>query len=154
MDAYHFGDDAAKARALAALQKLQIFQGLSNQERERILEICNGYVFFEEEMIFREGDPSNDMFVVLAGSVDIFVAGAGKIGTLKGNEILGEMGMICRISRTATAIARVRSGVLRIGQEDFDALLDREPRIGLTVLRNIVGFLTERLVRSNEGRPI
>lgn len=154
MDAYHFGDEGARARALAALQKLEIFHGLSIEEREKVLEICNGYLFFEDELIFREGDPSQDMFVLLNGAVDITVSGSGKIGTLRANEILGEMGMIGQIPRTATAIVRERAGVLRIGKTEFDALLDREPRIGLTVLRTIVGTLTKRLVRSNEGRGI
>lgn len=154
MDAYHFGDEAARARALSALQKLQIFRGLSDEERGKILEICNGYLFFEDEIIFTEGDPSHDLFVLLTGAVDIVASGTGRIGTLRADEILGEMGMICQIPRTATAVVRERAGVLRIGKKEFDALLDREPRLGVTVLRTIVEFLTKRLVRSNEERGV
>lgn len=152
MDLSQFRDEEAKARALTALKKLQLFQGLSPEGQEKVLELCNSYLFFENEVIFREGDPSEEMFVVLGGAVEILVEGTGKIGTLRGNQILGEMGMLCRIARTATAVARERSGVLRIGRKDFDALLDRDPKLGLVILRNVVGFLTERLVRSNEGR--
>lgn len=144
--------EAAKEGVLRVLTKLQIFRGLSDQEQEKVLEICHSHLFVDREVIFREGEASQELFVVLRGAIDILVEGARRVCTLKGNEILGEMGVFCHIPRTATAVARERSAVLRISRNDLECLVEREPKLGVVIQRNVIRFLTERLISSNEGR--
>ena len=77
--------------------------------------------------LFNQGDPSDALYVVLAGRVRISVAdstGREKVLAFSGvGELVGEMGLLSGQPRSATATASSEVKVLQLGKADFDALL-------------------------------
>jgi CRP-like cAMP-binding protein len=60
------------------------------------------------ETLFRQGDPGDAAYVILAGKADIFAdspTGEIKVAELDYNSIVGEIAILCDISRTATVKA-------------------------------------------------
>ena len=51
------------------LRNLPIFGGLSDDELERVSELCEQKTYDSGEYIFREGEPGNRLFIVLDGEV-------------------------------------------------------------------------------------
>jgi CRP/FNR family cyclic AMP-dependent transcriptional regulator len=143
----------SRSRAIRALEKLAIFHSISNEECAELLSICHGVSFDSDQVVFREGDASFNLFVLISGRVEIHINEVGLLGTIHPGEPFGEMGMICQIPRTATAVAMEPSVALRIDKEEFDIFLGRFPRIGYLLMKNFVETLSQRLLRSRPKHP-
>lgn len=101
------------------------------------------------ESIFREGDRSSTAFVIVSGQVELYKNspnGSIRLCLLSPGEIFGEMGIIDKSARSATAQA-VGTVVLDVIERDgFLASLSEQPEVALTV----IGNLAERLRNTNE----
>ena len=64
--------------------------------------------FAEGQVLFREGDPSDSVFRVLSGAVEVFREIDGEpilLGTVGAGQFIGEMGVVENRSRSATVRA-------------------------------------------------
>ena len=132
-----------------SLSKIPLFYGLSDEELEAVLGICNPATYADNEIIFNEGDPSHSMYIILSGEVDITSFKAGLIYTLRSCDIFGEIGLITQKTRSANAIAQSNCKLLRIDHIDFNFLLGKQPRISAIMMKNISSNLANHLVRMN-----
>ena len=109
--------------------------------------------YTDGEIIFREGDASSSAFVISSGQVELLknaskgtVAGMVRLAILSAGEIIGEMGIVDKSARSATARAVGQVTLSVIEREGFLASLKERPDVALTV----IGNLAERLRNSNE----
>ncbi len=82
------------------------------------------------ELIFKEGDLSNEAYRLLSGSVEISIAVDGRkvvLAQLAPGDIFGEMAMIDEHPRSATAMALVDAEVEVMTPEDFNACIIQDP---------------------------
>jgi CRP/FNR family transcriptional regulator, cyclic AMP receptor protein len=96
------------------------------------------------EVIFREGDPATELFVVKSGTVAIRL-GNRLLGTLPERSIFGEMALIDPGPRSATAVAATDAAIVPVGEKQFLFLVSRTPHFALNVMR----VLVRRLRTSN-----
>ena len=92
--------------------------------------------------IFHTGDESDYMYAVLEGQVDIVVNGR-VVETVVSGGIFGEMALIEKDQRTATAIARTDATVVAVDERRFLFLIQQTPNFALHVMR----VLSDRLRR-------
>ena len=103
------------------------------------------------EVIFREGEPGDRMYVVLEGRVMIskFIPGAGEeaLAFLERGDYFGEMALIERQPRSADAKAHDAGGavVLSIPQDVVDGLLDIRKVSAVGLLRILCRLVSKRL---------
>jgi len=133
----------------AILQKLPVFAGLSPAEFGYIQKICLPARIGDGETLFVEGDSSPCMYVLLSGEIQLRTHSQGQIHSFNPGELFGEIGLITQKSRTATAIACAPSILLQINNDAFQKLLSQEPRIGFTIMRNIITNLANHIDRLN-----
>ena len=95
-------------------------------------------------VIFREGDPAQELFVVKSGTVEIRL-GNRVLDTLSERSIFGEMALIDASARSASAVAATDAAVVPIGEKQFLFLVSRTPYFALNVMR----VLVRRLRTSN-----
>lgn len=95
--------------------------------------------------IFREGDPGTTMFVVEEGEVELTYGSGGSVRVGPG-ESFGEMALIDRRPRSATATAASDVKLYSITQGLFLVLIQETPYFALEVMQS----LTERVRRANE----
>ena len=98
--------------------------------------------FKTDEMIFRQGDPSDCMYRIREGKVGIFVdygeAGHTKITELSAGQFLGEMGLLDKVPRSATAISLCEDTVLQvINEENFTRSFTADPEDLLFLLQQM-----------------
>jgi CRP/FNR family transcriptional regulator, cyclic AMP receptor protein len=96
------------------------------------------------EVIFREGDPAKELFIVKTGKVDIQL-GNRLLDTLPELSIFGEMALIDPAPRSATAVASTDAILVPVDEKQFLFLVSRTPHFALNVMR----VLTRRLRTSN-----
>jgi CRP-like cAMP-binding protein len=88
------------------------------------------------EIIFKEGDPGAEFFVVQSGKVDIQL-GNRLLGTLGDHDIFGEMALIDAAPRSATAVAKTDVKLVPVGEKQFLFLVSRTPHFALNVMRTL-----------------
>jgi sigma-B regulation protein RsbU (phosphoserine phosphatase) len=102
------------------------------------------------DTIMQQGRMSTFADVILDGEVDVFVdtpAGQVRVATVGRHQIVGEVGAIAAMPRTATVIARTALSVLRIRRGSLINLTRDHPAIAAV----IVGELGRRLYGMNRS---
>jgi CRP-like cAMP-binding protein/tetratricopeptide (TPR) repeat protein len=101
-------------------------------------------IFADGEIIFREGAPGDNVYVLKSGRIDLYKEsprGPVLLSTLKIGDQFGEMAAIDRGARSATAIAIGEAAVDVIPREQFLKNLKADGELALRVIKD----LTERL---------
>jgi CRP-like cAMP-binding protein len=96
--------------------------------------------FAPSEVIFREGDKGDKMYLVRSGEVEIELNGK-VIETLAQGDIFGEMALIDGSPRVATARAKTPCEVAAITEKGFIFLVDEMPYFAIFVMRTLADRL-------------
>lgn len=105
--------------------------------------------FAAGEVMFEEGDGSDSVYVITKGEVDVLVGPPGapaRVGSLGARELVGEMGVIMSVPRTATIRASQPVEALRIEADLFLRLVLGNPSASLSVMRG----LSDKLYRTTK----
>ena len=86
------------------------------------------------EVIFKQGDPAEELFVIQSGKVEIRL-GNRLLDTLSDNGIFGEMALIDASPRSATVVAVTDVKLVPVGEKQFLFLVSRTPYFALKVMR-------------------
>lgn len=146
----HFRSRSVLPRIAEAVGGIALFGGLDEEQTSRLAGVCGVATFEPGEVVFREGQPGNQMHVVLQGEVAITVPGsASPVGVVRTGECVGEMSLLTAAthSATATALTRVETAVL--AHQDLAELIRLRPDIGLQIYRNLAIGTGEKLKRLN-----
>ena len=113
------GEQAAEFRVdLASKRKLFQEQKLSSMEINFLTTLSKERKIGANQVIFREGDDGNEMFVVLEGRIMIskFIPGAGEeaLAFLERGDYFGEMALIDKETRSADAKAHEGGAVVLV----------------------------------------
>ena len=108
------------------------------------------YIIWEAgEVIYRAGDPSNEAFLIMEGSVQIFTSEGLLLNRIGTNEILGETSLLLNVSRTVTAIAALTGAkATRIPTQYFEDIAARD-RVTGALIRKSQYRLIDSNTRSN-----
>jgi CRP-like cAMP-binding protein len=139
----------ARAKAVKILKKIPVFNGLLEDEYFRVLSMCSSKAIKKGEVIFNEGDDGDSTYILLSGGIDIIVEGKGIVHSMQGGEILGEIGLVTKSSRTASAVANTDSVMLQLYAEILHEVVKKRPRIGYIIMLNIAKILADRLKATN-----
>lgn len=132
------------------LERVDIFRSLALEELSHIAEITTVEEFGENEILFRQGDPGGSAYIVVSGSVELFLEdrdrGPRSLVVLKEGASFGEMALLDGQPRSASARLIMDSLLARIEREDFYRLLTMYPSLSLA----IIAHLSRRLRDTNE----
>ena len=90
-------------------------QPLTDGEREALAGDLADFPFVTDDVIARQGEPADSLFILARGRVAIVddsTGARGKLATLEAPAYFGEMGLLTGQARGATVIARGRSALL------------------------------------------
>lgn len=145
------GQVAARAKAVKILKKMPVLSGLQDKEYQTVLAMCSSTVVKKGETLFKQGDDGSSMFILLSGEIDINVRGVGTVHVMKAGEILGEIGLVKSIARTAGAVTKQDCVLLELYSEILHEVVKKQPRIGYIIMRNVARILADRLDQSNKA---
>ncbi|RJR36482.1 MAG: PAS domain S-box protein [Desulfobacteraceae bacterium] len=99
--------------------------------------------FKEGEILFLEGDDSQDLFILVSGSVD-FLKGSKKISEVEEpGAVFGEISFLLGGKRTASAKATDQVKALCIPKEKITSFLTEFPEVGNRITRHLAHRLDE-----------
>ena len=108
-----------------------------------------GRAYHDGEVIFREGEKGEMMYVIQSGQVRITredPSGELTLGILESGEIFGEMALFDRLPRSATAIAAAEARILSVDRKKLFPTISRDP----TLLFKILETMSQRIRRLDD----
>ena len=130
------------------LADVALFSLLDDAERAALAERLELVRFTAGQQIFAEGEPGASLYVVLDGSVDIFMRTTiGERVVLESatrGDFFGELSLLDEGPRTATALATTAVEALMLDREGLAAFLELRPAAALDLLA-----ATARRLREN-----
>jgi CRP-like cAMP-binding protein len=121
------------------LQRSPLFRGLTPPALERIAELAGQRSYRAGEIVFSQGDPGDALYAVVTGKIRISAGAAdGReifLNIMEPGDTFGEIALLDGGTRTASATAIIPSELVSIRREHFLALLEREGRVALELLR-------------------
>ncbi len=137
---------------IRTLRRVDLFGGLVMEDLAEISRIAHPESFREGTLVFGQGDPGVALYVIIAGSVELFLdqkTGPIPLAELRPHAYFGEMALLDDKPRSASARAKEILKVLRIGKEEFRDLLKEHSELGLDLLR----LLSLRIRKFQAGKP-
>jgi hypothetical protein len=132
------------------LRDLAIFKGLGDGELHKLGRLFTQKLFKACESIFDRNDAGDEAYVIMRGKVDIFLDEKSQpIASFNQGQVFGELAFLDGSPRGAKAIAAQPSILLIIKRSEFFELTQREPHLGLAVMKNIALELGNRLRQMN-----
>lgn len=148
------------------LSVYRFFHELTGEELAPFRAAAQVKQFSAGDVIFREGDEGDSIYLLLEGKVEINQAltlqlnrGSGdnrekSILTLSASlhPGFGELALLGTASRrTATVRAMEGSKMAVIGREDFFRICEGRPELGYKVMKNIAGLVADHLIKANQN---
>ena len=131
------------------IERVTVFRNLNITEARYLLKLCHPKAYRQNELIYRAGEPSTEMLILLQGKLKV-VGGSGTVlGEILPGTTIGEMGVLTGCPRSATIIALEKSAGFVIEKSPLERLLLSDQDIRVKVLENIVRILCERLIGAN-----
>ena len=142
-------EETAEAQSrMEALRKIPLFRHLTYKEQTAVLSIATTRTFPGGREIVVEGQPGEELFVVIRGRVSIEKNGV-EIAELRAGGHFGEMGLIDNAPRSATVRASEPTRVMVIARSDLMNLMKRESILAVKMLWSFVQVLSDRLRATN-----
>jgi serine/threonine protein phosphatase PrpC len=118
---------------MEALKKIPLFRHLTYKEQTAVLSTASTRTFPAGREIVTEGQPGEELFVVIRGRVSVEKAGVA-IAELRAGGHFGEMGLIDNAPRSATVRAIEPTRVMVIARGDLMTLMKRESILAVKLL--------------------
>ncbi|MBW2267239.1 MAG: cyclic nucleotide-binding domain-containing protein [Deltaproteobacteria bacterium] len=130
---------------LLALKQIDLFANLSFEQVDAILQASDNADYLPGEIIIREGERGDTLYLLLEGSVDI-ILGYGTSREQRRDPItaigyFGEMAILTDEARTATVVARDHCHLLTLDGAAFRELVRQVPEISFEIFRVLTRFL-------------
>jgi CRP-like cAMP-binding protein len=136
------------------LRRCALFESLSADQLAKVAEIAVRRDVAAGDVLFREGSPGDEMFVVVTGTMriskDIPGAGEEALTLLGPGTYFGEMAAIDDAPRSADAVAHTACALLAIRRDDLDRLMFLDKDLAYALLWAFVRTLSSRLRETSE----
>ncbi len=142
-----------KVSATELLTGAGLFPGLTVADLEPLEGAVERCQVGAGEAVFKEGDPSEDIFIVESGLVAISREtpfGSQPLAHVEPGSVFGEMNFIDGCSRSADAIADRESRLLRVKHGALQDVFEAEPRLARAFLREFWRGLSDKVREANE----
>ncbi|HKN01145.1 MAG TPA: patatin-like phospholipase family protein [Candidatus Binataceae bacterium] len=149
----HLETSGAQLEPVASLIKklaaLPLLEGVEHHLLEAIATQCDWFSLPGGQLLFRQGDKDDSLYVVLSGRLGAFLRNDEDkevlIRQMPAGETVGEMAVLSGDPRSATVLALRDTELVRLSKPAFDRLIDEHPRS--------LRFITDLLVRRLKEPP-
>lgn len=131
------------------LKHVGLFGAVSDEMLQFLANKLTVLVTKSGDVVFREGDPARDLFVVMSGEMEVQKRSHSgvdaRVALLGPGDWFGEMSILDVQPRSATVRVLAPSRLLRIGAADLDALYRHDTKAYAIIVLNIARELSRRL---------
>jgi CRP-like cAMP-binding protein len=113
---------------IALLKGVPLFANLSTDELEAVAAAAEESSVPDGTTLLSQATPGREVIVLLDGGATVERDG-NTIGSIGPGEVVGEIGVVTRMSRTATVTTTMPSHLLVIGADAFRSLMESIPAL-------------------------
>ena len=144
----------AEPAILSVLRTVSLFRQIDEEALRDLARKSTMSELLEHEVLFTEGDPADEILLVMSGSIRLTCdVGAGPeivVGYVGAGDILGEMSIIDPAPRSASARAAEAAVVLHFPSATFNEFLADGHPVARALIVGIRHMMTERIRILNE----
>jgi len=145
---------SSPAETLAFLREVRLFKGIAEPELTTLAQTLRERPLKRGQVLVREGEAGEEMFVVLRGSMVISKAVTGRVeqvlARIGPGDFFGEMSLFDRSPRSATVQADADATLLVLDREALRRLTEQSPRAAAAFFQALVQVFIERLRASGD----
>ncbi len=138
----------------AFLQGIGIFSLLENEEIDTVAEHLTPRVLEKGEVLFREGDTGDNLYIVKEGVISIGIrlpdGSDHEIAQFTPGDFFGEMSIFDNAPRSATCTAVRRTSLYSLSKTSFADIIERHPQTALSLMYRMLNVTTQRLRNTSE----
>ncbi len=142
-------DSNAAMASLTTIEKMMlirqvpIFADLGPDDLEELATVVEERRIDQGQELFREGDPGDAVYLIVKGSVVVFMGGTGDrpervLSELGAGACIGEMAVLDASPRSATVRALERTRTLRVPGEGFKRVMSERPEMSQAIVAELV----------------
>jgi CRP-like cAMP-binding protein len=137
--------------AAGALASTPLFAGLSQEALEKLVQQLTLVHLGHGEVLFREGDPGDALYVIVEGEVAVLAEGPPRVemARLGAGSFIGEVALMTDQPRSATVQAIADAELLRIDRKTLSNVLSTHGEVLAAVLRFVRDRLVDRWTRTS-----
>ncbi|MEG4346823.1 mechanosensitive ion channel [Microcoleus sp. A003_D6] len=137
------------------LREVEYFENLTDLELRQLIEVGYRQRLQPQEILFHENDPGDAFYMILSGSVEVFVEAIDKhLNNLGTGQFFGELSLMLGIPRTASVRALEETILFAINKEGFQKVLTERPDLYEHIIQQIVKHKEELSERQKELRKM
>jgi type IV pilus assembly protein PilB len=146
---------ASEDELVEFLGEVPLFRRVREDLRRAIVQRLEPRFFNVDEVVFREGEPGDAMYVIRQGTVSVLtsepeVGLTFEIARLRSGQVFGEMAVIDGAARSATVKAIEPTHCLFLGRETFLRIVEKLPEVAIAIAE----MLAERVRQLNDERGV
>lgn len=135
------------ARKLEALEQTDLFSGLNRKQLRLLAFGARWYKATKGEFVFhKDDDPTDGAYMIIDGEADLLLPQSGDadtvIATVGPGNLVGELGLIRNVPRTLDMRATTDLTCLRIGAEEFLAVVENDASTAFKLLQVVAGYVS------------
>ncbi|MBT5920202.1 MAG: Crp/Fnr family transcriptional regulator [Alphaproteobacteria bacterium] len=131
------------------LRQIPLFAKIEPSKLKLLAFTSERLKFKADEELFHQGDIGDSAYIVIGGQADVILStdrGEVVVSTVKRNDIVGEVAILCDVPRTASVKAKEDLEVLKISKDLFFRMISEFPQMSVEIMRE----LAARLDRTND----
>ncbi len=141
------GARADLARKLRALETTPLFSGLNRKQLRLLAFGARWYQAPKGEVIFLKGDqPRDGAYMVIEGEAGLYLPkddeADERIAKVGPGTLVGELGLIRKVPRALSMVAETELTCLRIGEEEFLAVVENDAATAFKLLQVVAGYVS------------
>jgi small-conductance mechanosensitive channel len=137
---------------IAILRRTEILRSLGEAEILRLAERVRVKVYGTGEVVVRQEDEGDSLFIVRRGMLDVLIDGT-RVGTLREGEVFGEMSLLTGERRKATVAATSEVHLIEISKDDIDPVIRSNPDL-LEKLSAILARREEAITEHRKSKEL
>jgi len=117
---------------LAAITNSHLFKSLDEQGRKRLLDTATTVSFDTGQVVVREGDPGEALYIIKSGAVQVATTRDAQqvpLARLGRGACFGEVALLSGAPRTATVVAVEHATLLCFHRQAIEDLLNTYPKV-------------------------
>ena len=136
------------------LRQIPLFAKIEPSKLKLLAFTSERLKFRADDELFRQGDVGDSAYIVIGGQADVILSterGEVVVSTVKRNDIVGEVAILCDVPRTATVRAKEELEVLKISKDLFFRMISEFPQMSVEIMRELASRLdrtTDQLMKA------
>jgi CRP/FNR family transcriptional regulator, cyclic AMP receptor protein len=136
------------------LRQIPLFAKIEPSKLKLLAFTSERLKFKADEELFHQGDIGDSAYIVIGGQADVILStdrGEVVVSTVKRNDIVGEVAILCDVPRTASVKAKEDLEVLKISKDLFFRMISEFPQMSVEIMRELAARLdrtTDQLMRA------